>query len=170
MKSEEQLAGDRVADPLQEAVTVVAAQISLALQEAQPSVELLGASVGRMIVTLGSIGRETAGRDALPGAAITELRRDAARATVELQFYDRMTQNLSHLQDYLASVGTLLGKTSAAQLDGAGQQGPGPPEWQALRERLLQRLVPDSHQPCRHAGSADIGRPQQASMGAVELF
>jgi hypothetical protein len=166
MKLQEQRPADDVADPLQQAVTVAAAQISLVLQEAQPSVEQLGASVSRMIVTLGSRGHGPGALAGLSATAIAELQRDAARATVTLQFYDRMTQNLSHLQDYLASVATLLAKSSAARDGAAGEPCRHSPEWLALREGLLRRLVPDAQQPPAHG----IERAPQSCMGAVELF
>jgi hypothetical protein len=189
MKSEGQ-ATDGVEDPLREAVTAVAAQISLAMQEAQPSVEQLGDSVSRMIVTLGSIrGAAGAGEGSaaeIPmqrqlSAAIRELRRDAAKATVTLQFYDRMVQNLTHLHDYLASVGELLAQTSQARLEeGAGVRPvPGSAAWQALREGLHSRLIPNLQRSApgeedpssRHGTSAiEVSRHQPVSASGIELF
>jgi hypothetical protein len=148
------------AGPLEEAVSAAAAQIAIVLREAEPSVEQLGASVSRMIVTLGSVAATCAGRDDPElGAAMVELRRDATEATVTLQFYDRMTQNLTHLHDYLAGVAQLLANTSRARADAVpeGPSGEEAAQWHALREHLLLRLVP-------HA------RRQPVSTNTIELF
>ncbi len=150
MHSEAQVTHKEMSDPLPEAVLAVAAaaeQITLALQEAQQPVEQLGASVSRIIVTVGTLRgasgglsdpeREALFRNQMDGA-IARLSHDAAEATVMLQFYDRMTQHLTHLHDYLAGISELL--ASRAVPSGPAREAPG---WPELREKLNGRLISD---------------------------
>jgi hypothetical protein len=170
MKSE-QLAASLVTDPLPEAaraMTAAAAQITLALQESQQPVEQLGASVGRIIMTLSSIraAAEAVNDPAMDKQSllqikggIAELARHAAQATVTLQFYDRMTQHLTHLHDYLDGIGELLATASA----GGGERD----RWEELRERLCVRLISDSQRQCLNGQPA---RAQRDAPDSIELF
>jgi hypothetical protein len=175
--------------PIAEAVAAVATHMVLTLQEAQPSVEQLGACLGRMIVTLVSIeavpgcqadtpDRATQGRIS---AAITALRRDAANATVALQFHDRMTQNLMHLHDYLSEVRGLLEDMPVGRAEPAAgdEESRRAGAWQQLRTDLQRRLVPDvravpTPEPQLHGSDAQLqpgdSRRQRDPMNAIELF
>jgi hypothetical protein len=162
------------------AVATAAEQITVALQEAQQPVEQLGASVSRIIVTVGTL--RNASRDLadpegdanlrhLISGAIARLSLDAAQATVTLQFYDRMTQHLTHLQEYLEGISHML--DGKARIPGNGRELPG---WPELREKLGQRLLSESQRQQLHGRtSADCGAGVQvaagsASRSSVELF
>jgi hypothetical protein len=159
------------------ALAAAAGQITLALQESQPPVEQLGSSVGRIIMTLSTI-RKAAELRGDPGSddpfraqisgAVAELGRHAAEATMTLQFYDRLTQHLTHLHDYLAGVGELLGRSRERAFAGSDtSESAHPREWEELRERLCRRLISDAQRQCLN------GEPvleQRDSSQSVELF
>lgn len=105
-------------------------QIGLALKDSQPAVEALGQSLERVTDLLAS---DLASPQA--AAELKALRREMGRAITGLQFYDRMTQHLSHVRDYLAS--------SAAEMN-AGADSPHV-DWDRLHRRLADRLLSDTH-------------------------
>lgn len=101
-------------------------QIGLALLDSHSAVERLGDSLERLALLLGQ--DLTAPESA---QQLAELREEMARAVVGLQFYDRMTQHLSHVRDYLNG--------TVEQLDSASGT------FETLNRRLADRLLSDTH-------------------------
>jgi hypothetical protein len=153
------------------AVKAAAAQIDLALSEARRPVEELGESVGRIISGTASI-RKLGSVDNHLSRELEDLCREAVRATVALQFYDRLTQHLTHLEDYLEGAGQLLATPPVA----ADMQAI---EWDELRDRLYRRLISDLQRQCllrdtgaRRGDVAPAARPAVGTQSAdsIELF
>jgi hypothetical protein len=116
----------------QEAARVLNAaseQIALALKESQPSIDGLGAALQKLAEALGDpvAGTQTTN--------VAQLKSDLARAVTSLQFYDRMTQHLTHVREYLAD--------SASQI-GAESGLPDEP-WATLHQKLSARLLSETH-------------------------
>jgi hypothetical protein len=105
-------------------------QIGLAMQDSKAAVEALGESLARVAQLL-------AADLSAPGAAeqVQALRREMARAVTGLQFYDRMTQHLTHVQNFLADSAEQVGRGDAAVRD----------SWQRLERNLADRLLSDTH-------------------------
>lgn len=108
-------------------------QIGLALLDSHSAVERLGSSLEQLAALL---SQDLTGADA--ARQLEQVRAEMARAVVGLQFYDRMTQHLSHVRDYLA--GTVEQLESAA---GAGPAASG--TFETLNRRLADRLLSDTH-------------------------
>jgi hypothetical protein len=137
-------------------------QIGLALLDSHTAVETLGESLERLA---GLLGQDLSGPEA--SADLAALRAEMARAVVGLQFYDRMTQHLSHVREYLNG--------TVEQLESATGT------FETLNRRLADRLLCDTHR--IHLGrsiDADfLARPQQpggkagqvhAPQGDIDLF
>lgn len=107
------------------ALNAAAEQIGLALRESQPQVEHLGDSLHQLAAALA----HSAGTVDSKAAELAALMR---RAVMRLQFYDRMTQHLSHVQDYLSR--------------SAHQMGRPEPEagWTGVHRQLSDRLLSDT--------------------------
>ena len=162
-----------------QAIAAAAAQINLALHEARAPVEQLGSSVGRIISNAASIQSLGTDADAMSDR-LAALRLDAMRATVALQFYDRMTQHLTHLHDYLAGASELLAppRVGCAETT-AGASPVQPAGWEALRDRLRSRLITESQRQllqrdlnlegdAREPAARDAARPPACD--SIELF
>lgn len=136
-------------------------QIGLALLDSHSAVERLGDSLERLAALL---AKDLAGPDA--AREIAELRAEMARAVTGLQFYDRMTQHLSHVREYLA--GTVDQLSSAAGT------------FEDVNKRLADRLLSDTHR--IHLGrnlAVDFinsrrpsggGGERAAAQGDIDLF
>ncbi len=102
----------------QEASRALAAageQIALALKESQPQVEALGEALHQLAVAL-------ARKDELTQVEIVALNAAMMQAVNRLQFYDRMTQHLTHVQDYLLAQRAADRRPAARwRLDGRAQ-------------------------------------------------
>lgn len=101
-------------------------QIGLALHDSQSAVEKLGASLERLVDLL---RQDLSGADA--SRQIAAVRAEMARAITELQFYDRMTQHLTHVRDYLTGI--------VEQLESSSDT------FELLNRRFADRLVSDTH-------------------------
>lgn len=142
------------------ALIAASEQIALALRESGPQVEALGEALQKLAAALSAGG---------PGVPVS-LRGDLQRAVSRLQFYDRMTQHLTHVQDYLAR--------SARQL--AGQDRGSAPEagWRGVHETLAERLLTETQR--FHLGKnfqdhlAAAEKPRKAAgasaPGDIDLF
>jgi len=108
------------------ALAAASEQIMLALRESQPQVEALGEALGQLAAALTQPG-------GLANTDVTELRADLRRAVTRLQFYDRMTQHLGHVQDYLSR--------SAQQI---GSPEPSAANWDKVHQQLADRLLSDT--------------------------
>lgn len=93
-------------------------------------------SAGRFAATnVRAIGKgATAGGDDAADL-VAKLQSDVFKGIQQLQFYDRLVQHLSHLQDYLISVANELGplRTPDAPAD----------VWDELHAKLRRRLISD---------------------------
>ena len=107
------------------ALTAAAEQIALAMRESQPQVEALGEALHELAAAL-AVGKGTAVAD--PAALAAVMR----RAVTRLQFYDRMTQHLSHVQDYLTR--------SADNIASPEPHG----GWTGVHRQLSDRLLTDT--------------------------
>jgi hypothetical protein len=103
------------------------AQIGLALRESQGPVAELGTVFARLAEALAGPGTGPELRQ--------QLHADVFQGIQQLQFYDRMVQHLSHLQDYLICI--------ANELDSAKAQPPPREIWDAMHAKLRQRLISD---------------------------
>lgn len=101
-------------------------QIGLALLDSHSAVERLGSSLEQLA---GLLSQDLSGPDA--ARQLEAVRAEMARAVIGLQFYDRMTQHLSHVRDYLAG--------TVEQLDSASGT------FETLNRRLADRLLSDTH-------------------------
>jgi hypothetical protein len=101
-------------------------QIGLALHDSQSAVERLGTSLERLAELL---AQDLSGPDA--ARQVEAVRAEMARAITGLQFYDRMTQHLEHVRDYLAG--------TVEQLESASGT------FEMLNRRLADRLLSDTH-------------------------
>jgi hypothetical protein len=146
------------------ALGAAADQIELALRDSQPAVEALGHSLARLAELLGDIN------GAEDDAQLQTLRREMALAVTGLQFYDRMTQHLSHVRDYLSG--------SSKHVDPAS--GTAKEDLDELGRRLADRLLSDTHrmylgrsfQADLLSGRGALSRAERgaASPGDVDLF
>jgi hypothetical protein len=153
------------ADEARELARVLGAaseQIGLALLDSHKAVDTLGGSLERLALLL---SKDLASPEA--AAELAEVRAEMARAVTGLQFYDRMTQHLCHVRDYLAGTVEQLSSSSAT--------------FETLNRTLADRLLSDTHR--IHLGrnfAADYlaGRPKVpgtgdrtvAPQGDIDLF
>jgi methyl-accepting chemotaxis protein len=162
------------------ALAAAVTQIELALREAHAPVEQLGLLVERMARSLGGLRTARARESgADPGSAlcddvdrsIGQLQADLYEGIRQLQFYDRMVQHLSHVQDYLSSVANQLASAAEGRAAGA--------VWDDLCTRLRARLISDAQRELLDMvlipaiGTPAALRtplPEHASQGSVELF
>jgi len=134
-------------------------QLELALRESRGPVLVLGDALGRLGDGLSS------------HASAAELQREVSNCLEALQFYDRMTQHLSHVRDFISSMTSLMDQA----LSGAEDEA----VWDALRERLRERLISDAQRelldllappatgPIVAPGALP---PPHADPGSIELF
>jgi hypothetical protein len=153
-------------------MAAVAAQIDLAVREADGPVERLGATIGRIGITLAMMQEALETTDIRLKWGLGQLRREYCCAIEDLQFHDRMSQHLRHLQDYLAGTGALLAR-EATNADGADPGG-----WLRLRDQLMRKLITESQrqlfgqmQPAPAHGPLGAHPPAAyARPGSIELF
>lgn len=105
----------------------VTAQMGLALRESHAPVAELGASFARLSEALAS---HSSDRD-----LVKKLQAEVFNGVQQLQFYDRMVQHLTHIEEYLIGVANELG---AVKTDPQA-----PPAWDELNARLRKRLISD---------------------------
>lgn len=160
-----------------QAIAAAVAQIELAVREVQPAVEQLGALIDHMSGGLGEL-RGARPRDADPEAisvfpdefdrAVTGLQKEVHGSITQLQFYDRLVQHLTHVQDFLAGVAGQLANTAAE--DAA---------WGVLRDKLRVRLISQAQRELLDAVlpppegaqfNSRQAREEHAAQGTVELF
>ena len=167
-------AGNAVA----QAVAAATSQIGLALQDStQPVVEFgsLIAHVADTLNTLRAAPFADAVGDSLAVATtrglIEQAQLDIYKAIQRLQFYDRLVQHLTHVQDYLLSVANQLAVTD----DPAAQRA----AYEELNARLRARLISDAQRGLLDLFlspdtvtkvSAQAPQPEQSAPGSLELF
>ncbi len=129
-------------DAAAHALLAAIAQIGLALRESQGPVAELGSLLSTLAKSLGTLRSAQLtqnGGEAVPVAAaqgvIEQVQADVFRGIEQLQFYDRMVQHLSHLQDYLIAVANELGPLRTPDMQ--------PEDWKELHAKLRKRLISD---------------------------
>lgn len=146
-------------------LSAAAEQIGLAMKDSQPAVDALGASMARLADYVANLQQGKADQ-----ARLKDITSDLARAVTGLQFYDRMTQHLSHVRDYLAG--------SAAEL---GVEGGTPSEpWASLHQQLAGKLLSETHRMylgrnfpedyLKHRGAQSREERGAAAPGDIDLF
>lgn len=124
-------------------------QIGLALLDSHSAVDSLGDSLTRLADLL---TQDLSKPDV--AAQLAEVRAEMARAVTGLQFYDRMTQHLSHVREYLNGAVEQLNSASGT--------------FESLNRNLADRLLTDTHR--IHLGrnfSVDfLATRRQASAGS----
>ncbi len=136
------------ADGPEQAAATAAALIELALHESLTPVDALGRALARL--------------SAILPLASDNVRAELATCIESLQFHDRMVQQLTQVRDLLASVTT------------DQPNGPNPPGWPALRDRLRAHFTSESHRMLFNVllPGEDVPMPVHlhAEEGSVELF
>jgi hypothetical protein len=111
------------------------AQMALALRESQAPVVELGALFSRLSETLTALRCSFPGQNAGERELLGQIQAEVFNGVQQLQFYDRMVQHLTHIEEYLIGVADELGTVKTdPQL---------PPEWSELNARLRKRLISD---------------------------
>jgi hypothetical protein len=150
---------------VERALSAASEQIALALKDSQPAVDSLGESLGRLADLLASDLSDASAR-----AKLAAVRREMGLAITGLQFYDRMTQHLGHVRDYLAGSAEQLGTNAVVKAE----------VWEQLNRKLSDRLLSDTHRiylgknfPADFlAGRGELSRQERgaSSPGDVDLF
>ncbi len=145
-------------------VEAAAALIELSLHESNAPVEELSGALARIAHSLrGATGDFQHNRELLA--------KDLAVCVENLQFHDRLTQQLTQVRNLLASLAF-----SDMYLDPTGRLLPGDTEtWQVLLENLRARFTSDSHRILFNlllpgAGPRTSAPSLHANEGSVELF
>jgi hypothetical protein len=161
------------------ALSAAVAQIELAVREVQPSVEALGALIQGMTEGLSTLQQAMLMQANAPSIRASTAELDTTFASLEaevngsivqLQFYDRLVQHLSHVQSYLSGVaGQLSAGSSVADAE----------IWETLRNKLRGRLITEAQRQLLDAMlppadgvefNAQQARDENASQGSIELF
>jgi hypothetical protein len=160
------------------AICAAVAQMTLALRESQVPVAELGALLSHLsqsLLELRSAPFIPSAQDPVSAAALTglleQLQSDVFSGIQRLQFYDRMVQHLSHLQDYLVGV--------ADELDSKRPEGHARTTWEQMHAKLRARLISDDQRglldvflwpdiPTRV--SAQTQRSDYSPPGSFEMF
>jgi CHAD domain-containing protein len=150
------------------ALAAAVTQIEVALREARTPVENLGSLIERMANTFATLRAARADAERRP---IEQLQTDLYDSIQQLQFYDRMVQHLTHVQDYLSAVANQF--ASVASSDNS------PEAWDRLREKLRTRLISDAQRqlldlvlppPAGTAATREAALLDRANQGSIELF
>jgi hypothetical protein len=140
------------------ALAAVVSQLDLALRESRAPVQELGEAIARL-----SAGLE-APQDRM------QLRREISQCLESLQFYDRLTQHVSHLLDFISDM--------TAMMDSATRGEESAMSWTELRARLRRRLISDQQRDLLDLllpppNQSPLPRPEpesHADPGSIELF
>jgi chromosomal replication initiation ATPase DnaA len=150
------------------ALAAAVTQIEVALREARTPVENLGNFIGRVANTFATLRASHTNDEQ---QAIEQLKADLYDGIQQMQFYDRMVQHLSHVQDYLSAV--------ADRLAGVAASDDNPQAWDSMRQRLRTRLISDAQRelldlvlppPSGTAATRQDALIDRANQGSVELF
>jgi len=148
------------------------AQLELALRESAGPAHATGEALVRLGAGVGRIRAAAAGTGGVGGLLddCRQLQLDVDACIEHLQFYDRMSQHLSHVRDFMSGATVAL----------AGHGGPAQSveAWELLRVKLRQRLISQPQRDLLDMMLRPVGgtaaprepRPQHAEPGSVELF
>jgi hypothetical protein len=161
-----------------QAIAAAVAQVELAVREVQPAVEHLAALIDHLAGGLGEL-RTARPHEIDPEAisvfpdkfdrTLADLQKHVHGSITQLQFYDRLVQHLTHVQDFLAGVAGQLASTT----DGSDDA------WGVLRDKLRMRLISEAQRELLDAvlpppGGAQFNsrqaREEHAAQGTIELF
>jgi hypothetical protein len=151
-------------------IEAAAALIELSLHESNRPVEELGGALARMTQLVhGQSGENAVAADIQSYRA--RLAREVAICIENLQFHDRLTQQLTQVRNLLATLAFSAVPTDAADRPA----GDDPQNWQVLLENLRARFTSDSHRILFNllmpgSGSRSTVSALHASEGSVELF
>jgi len=138
-------------------LAVAVSQLELALRESQGPLQRLTDS----IVRIDQIARD---------AGTPQLGRELAVCLEQLQFYDRMTQHLSHLRDFMSNM--------TVAIESGTRDGHSEADWERMRNRFRERLISDAQRglldliaPAADARAPGCApQPRHAEPGSIELF
>src|ERR1700749_3845022 len=77
------------------------AQMGLALRESHTPVGELGALFARLSETLGKLRSSGKSLNTTEGELLLQLQSDVFKGIQHMQFYDRMVQHLTHIEEFL---------------------------------------------------------------------
>ena len=147
------------------------AQIGLALRESQGPVTELAALFSRVSETLAALRAAARGQNAGERELLRKIQMEVFNGVQQLQFYDRMVQHLTHIEDYLIGVANeLCSVKTESQMQAALDE---------LNARLRKRLISDEQRglldlflspedPIRV--SAQAPRKDYSPPGSFEMF
>ncbi len=157
------------------------AQIGLALRESQDPVSALGTLFAHLAETVAAVRAGAASQSSNGGAQdgaegaldqlVEQLQADVFKGIQQLQFYDRLVQHLSHLQEYLICI--------ANELDSVKSQTQAQEVWSAMHAKLRKRLISDEQRglldlfltpQTATRVSAQVERPDYSAPGSFEMF
>lgn len=151
-------------------------QLDLALRESQCPVDELGAALARLSGRLESV-RATAATDATDATTQSlandcrDVLRDVSICIESMQFYDRMTQHLSHLRDFIVGIIAVMQDSAAAEQESTN--------WERLRVNLRRKLISEAQRelldlilppPRDQAAAARGAQRLHVGEGSIELF
>jgi hypothetical protein len=153
------------------ALLAATAQMGLALRESQDPVAELGSLYAHLSGTLSVLQAACRGQTAIDRQLLGQLQADVFKGIEHLQFYDRMVQHLTHIQEYVIAVANELGSVK--------NESQAPAVWDALHDRLRKRLISDEQRglldvflspetPTRV--SAQAPRADYSPPGSFEMF
>jgi Cdc6-like AAA superfamily ATPase len=160
------------------ALLAAIAQMGLVLRESQEPVSQLGALFAHLAQMVTDRRAATAAVNgggapsaAAMGGLLEQVQSDVFKGIQQLQFYDRLVQHLSHLQDYLIGV--------ANELDSMKTGSQAQEVWDELHAKLRRRLISDEQRglldlfllPDRATRvSAQAARPDYLPPGSFDIF
>jgi hypothetical protein len=112
------------------------AQMGLTMRESQDPVTQLGSLLAHLSETLSALRSAPRVRSEIDRELLGRLQADVFKGIQQLQFYDRMVQHLTHIENYLIAV--------ANELGAAKSESQAPTIWTELHARLRKRLISDA--------------------------
>lgn len=153
------------------AIAAVGSQIELALRESEAPVSQMSAGVARVVEATDALL-------AKPGLAgdqdLAAVRAFVQGAVEQMQFYDRMSQHLGHVYQYMMAIASRLGDIAEdPSFDGTPDIAR--TNWEELRSRFHSRLLTEpQRQLFDMMLPPDTGitarMRQRAEPGSIELF
>ena len=153
------------------ALFAATAQMGLALHESREPVAQLGSLFAHLSETLSALRSAPRGSGAIDRELLGRLQAEVFKGVQQLQFYDRMVQHLTLIQEYVIAVANELGSTKT--------ESQAPAIWDELHARLRKRLISDeqrglldlfqSLQTATHV-TARAPRPDYSPPGSLEMF
>ena len=153
------------------AIAAVGGQIELAVRESEEPVAQMSAGVARVVeATDALLAREGMAND----PDLAAVRAFVHGAVEQMQFYDRMTQHLGHVYNYMMAIASRMGDISEdPSIDGTPDIARA--NWEELRSRFYSRLLTEpQRQLFDMMLPPDTGMTarmrQRAEPGSIELF